>query len=73
MPAVEEPGGLSPLAASVRPVRELWHRLGLPLAGLAAVVPVPTCGMAGASPAHARAATTRCADAAKQLADLAEE
>jgi hypothetical protein len=73
VPAVDQPGGLSALAATVAPVRGLWHRLGLPLAGLASVVPVPTCGMAGASPAHARAATTRCADAARQLTDLAEE
>jgi hypothetical protein len=64
---------LSPLATTVAPVRELWHRLGLPPAGLATVVPVPTCGMAGASPAHARAATVRCADAARQLTDLSQE
>jgi hypothetical protein len=73
VPALEQSGGLSALADTVAPVRELWHRLGLPAAGLATVVPVPTCGMAGASPAHARAATTRCADAARQLTDLAEE
>lgn len=73
VPAVDQPGGLSPLDATVAPVRELWHRLGLPRAGLASVVPVPTCGMAGASPAHARAVTTRCADAARRLTDLSEE
>lgn len=74
VPAVDPPGraGLSPLADTVAPVRELWNRLGLPPAWLARVVPVPTCGMAGASPAHARAATQRCADAARTLADLAD-
>lgn len=73
VPTTDPPGGLSPLAATVAPVRELWHRLGLPVAGLARVVPVPGCGLAGASPAHARAATQRCADAARQLTDHAEE
>lgn len=73
VPSLDPPDGLSPLAATVAPVRELWHRLGLPAAGLARVVPVPACGLAGASPAHARAATQRCADAARQLTDLAEE
>jgi hypothetical protein len=73
VPSLDQAGGLSPLAGSVAPVQELWHRLGLPRAGLASVVPVPTCGMAGASPAYVRAATTRCADTARQLTDLAEE
>ncbi len=79
VPSVD-PGGakgsgtvLSPLAATVAPVRELWQRLGLPNAALARVVPTPGCGMAGASPAYARAATQRCADAARELADLAAE
>jgi hypothetical protein len=72
VPALDQPGGLSPLTATVAPVRELWNRLGLPVALLARVVPVPTCGMAGASPAYARAATQRCADAARTLADLAD-
>lgn len=72
VPAVGSRDGLSALADTVAPVRELWNRLGLPAALLANVVPVPTCGMAGASPAHAKAATQRCADAARTLADLAD-
>ncbi len=73
VPAVDAPGGLSPLATTVSPVQDLWHRLGLPRAGLGQVVPVPACGLAGASPAWVRAVTTRCADAARQLADLGQE
>lgn len=72
VPALDQRAGLSPLADTVAPVRELWNRLGLPAALLARVVPVPTCGMAGASPGHARAATQRCADAARTLTDLAD-
>ncbi|MGQ0624734.1 MAG: methionine synthase [Sporichthyaceae bacterium] len=78
VPALD-PGGaprsgsrLSALAATVAPVVELWNRLGLDTASLARVVPTPTCGMAGASPAYARAATTRCADAGRTLADLGQ-
>ena len=73
VPSLDPPEGLSPLATTVATVQELWHRLGLPAAGLGRVVPVPACGLAGASPAYARAATQRCADAARQLSDLAEE
>ena len=73
VPSTEPAAGLSPLAATVAPVQDLWRRLGLAPAALARVVPVPACGMAGASPAYARAATQRCADAARQLADLAED
>jgi methionine synthase II (cobalamin-independent) len=54
------------------PVRQLFGRLGLPPREFGRVVPVPTCGMAGASDAHVRAATRLCVDAAKVLADLAE-
>lgn len=37
------------------PIRRLWNALGFPVGQLAAgVVPTPTCGMAGASPAYAR-------------------
>ncbi|MBA3743370.1 methionine synthase [Sporichthya sp.] len=72
VPSLDQRAGLSPLADTVAPVAELWNRLGLPAALLARVVPVPTCGLAGASPAYARAATQRCADAARTLADLAD-
>jgi hypothetical protein len=55
-------------------VIRLWQRLGLPLATLPAqVVITPTCGLAGLSPARARAALTRCREAGSMLAELIEE
>src|SRR6185437_5709912 len=52
----------------------LWRRLGLPLATCPdQVVITPSCGLAGASPAYARAALTRCREAASMLAELIEE
>jgi hypothetical protein len=38
---------------------------------LADVVVTPACGLAGASPAHARAVLARCVEAAGALAELA--
>ena len=55
-------------------VIRLWRRLGLPtetLPGQAVIT--PACGLAGASPAQARAALTRCREAASMLAELIEE
>jgi hypothetical protein len=55
-------------------VIRLWRRLGLPLAALPGqAVITPACGLAGASPAQARAALTRCHQAASMLAELIEE
>jgi Cobalamin-independent synthase, Catalytic domain len=55
-------------------VIRLWRRLGLPLATCPdQVVITPACGLAGASPAYARAALTRCREAASMLAELIEE
>jgi len=55
-------------------VIRLWRRLGLPLAGCAAqAVITPACGLAGASPAQARAALARCREAAAVLPELIEE
>ena len=52
----------------------VWRRLGLPLATAPdQVVISPACGLAGASPAYARAALTRCREAASMLAELIEE
>lgn len=52
----------------------LWRRLGLPLSTLAEqAVLTPACGLAGASPAQARAALTRCREAAAMLPELAAE
>lgn len=73
VPAVDAPGtatALSDPAANVDPVRELWNRLGFAPGLLArAVVTTPVCGLAGASPGHARAALTACRRAARVLRD----
>jgi methionine synthase II (cobalamin-independent) len=55
-------------------VLELWHRMGIPAAGLdRQVVLTPACGLAGASLAAARAALARCREAARLLPELIEE
>jgi methionine synthase II (cobalamin-independent) len=55
-------------------VIRLWRRLGLPLATLPdQAVITPACGLASASPPQARAALTRCREAANMLAELIEE
>jgi hypothetical protein len=52
----------------------LWHRMGIPAAGLERqVVLTPACGLAGAPPAAARAALARCREAARLLPELIEE
>lgn len=57
--------------AVLSPLRQLWDRIGLDQALLPTAVAVtPTCGLAGASPAHARAALAACASAGSRLADL---
>ncbi|WP_131738606.1 methionine synthase [Actinomadura roseirufa] len=64
---------LPPLKASAAPVRELWRRLGFPPAQLSRqVVVTPSCGLAGASPRHVRAALKRCRDTARMLHEAAE-
>ncbi|MFI1015562.1 methionine synthase [Streptomyces sp. NPDC020965] len=64
---------LSDPAGSVMGVRMLWRRLGLHPGILAeSVVVTPSCGLAGASPAYARAALAHCALAARSLADNPE-
>ncbi|MFE9723209.1 methionine synthase [Streptomyces sp. NPDC005794] len=65
--ALSDPGG------SVEGVRTLWSRLGLNPGTLReSVVITPSCGLAGASPAYARAALAHCARAARSLADNPE-
>ncbi|MFJ8919024.1 MULTISPECIES: methionine synthase [unclassified Streptomyces] len=65
--ALSDPGG------SVSEVRTLWSRLGLNPGTLSeSVVITPSCGLAGASPAYARAALAHCARAARSLADNPE-
>ncbi|MBH5337136.1 methionine synthase [Streptomyces pactum] len=71
VPAVDGP--LSDPAGSVMGVRTLWRRLGLSPGTLAeSVVVTPACGLAGASPAYARAALAHCVRAARSLADNPE-
>ncbi|MDT0453591.1 methionine synthase [Streptomyces hesseae] len=71
VPGVDGP--LSDPAGSVMGVRTLWRRLGLAPGTLSeSVVVTPSCGLAGASPAYARAALAHCARAAKSLADNPE-
>ncbi|MGN6610450.1 MAG: methionine synthase, partial [Angustibacter sp.] len=48
-----------------------WRDVGLPVAGLADVVVTPTCGLAGASPAGARAALRRAVEVAAELTERA--
>jgi methionine synthase II (cobalamin-independent) len=60
---------LPDLAAVADPARRLWLRLGLDVTGLADVVLTPACGLAGASPAYARLAMSRCREAARRLAE----
>jgi len=67
----DEPGGARETAERVM---RLWRRLGLPLATAAdQAVITPACGLAGASPAEARAALIRCREAAAMLPELIEE
>ncbi|MFF8287649.1 methionine synthase [Streptomyces sp. NPDC016309] len=64
---------LSDPAGSVMGVRTLWRRLGLDPGTLAeSLVVTPSCGLAGASPAYARAALAHCVTAARSLADNPE-
>ncbi|WP_406429754.1 methionine synthase [Streptomyces sp. NBC_01589] len=66
-------GALSDPGGSVMGVRTLWRRLGLNPGTLAeSLVITPSCGLAGASPAYARAALAHCARAARSLADNPE-
>jgi methionine synthase II (cobalamin-independent) len=66
-------GPLSDPAGSVSGVRALWRRLGLAPGDLGSSVAVtPSCGLAGASPAYARAALAHCAKAARSLVDNPE-
>jgi hypothetical protein len=69
--AAREDGGARETAERV--IR-LWRRLGLPLAASPGqAVITPACGLAGASPAGARAVLARCRRAAAMLPELIEE
>jgi methionine synthase II (cobalamin-independent) len=70
VPAVDSSADapMSDLAGSVDPVRRLWRRLGFDPVRLAeSVVVTPACGLAGASPAYARAALRRSRETARAL------
>jgi methionine synthase II (cobalamin-independent) len=74
VPALPDAGpGGRPRDTAERVIR-LWRRLGLPSAtcGEQAVI-TPACGLAGATPAQARAALARCREAARILPELIEE
>jgi Cobalamin-independent synthase, Catalytic domain len=68
------PGAASGARDTAERVIRLYQRLGLPLATCAGqAVITPACGLAGASPAQARAALTRCREAASLVPELIEE
>ncbi|NUT31932.1 MAG: methionine synthase [Hamadaea sp.] len=57
-------------AAVAERVRRVWRTLGFPEPGLAAqVVVTPACGLAGATPAYARAVLAACREAGRRLAE----
>jgi methionine synthase II (cobalamin-independent) len=61
---------LGELRATAGAVRGLWHRLGFPASSLpAGVVVTPACGLAGASPAYARAALRRVREVGRAIAE----
>jgi methionine synthase II (cobalamin-independent) len=71
VPASDAP--LSDLPAMMSPVQALWRRLGQPAESLSrSVVITPTCGMAGASPGHARRALQACVEVARRLGEAPE-
>ncbi len=67
--ALPTTGTRAPASADVADrVRDLWSKLGFPARRLPEqVVVTPACGLAGASPAYARAALTACREAARRL------
>jgi methionine synthase II (cobalamin-independent) len=72
VPAVNDDDGATAEAGgtqAARRVTRLWHRLGLPPESEQVVV-TPGCGMAGATPAWARAALARCREAARILPEM---
>jgi len=61
-------------ATVARSVADAWRRMGLSPASCAPqVVITPACGLAGASPAAARAVLKRCREAARILPEIMEE
>ena len=61
---------LPDVTAMAKPVQEIWRRLGQSPERLpTTVVVTPTCGLAGASPGHARRALEASAKVARRLAE----
>jgi hypothetical protein len=77
IPTAAPPAGQRPDADGRVPATEvidMWLRIGLSAASLTEqVVITPACGLAGASPAYARAALTRCQSAARLIPELIQE
>ena len=73
-PSARDAGRRDGARETAERVIRLYQRLGLPLATCAKqAVITPSCGLAGASAAQARAALTRCHQAASMLAELIED
>jgi hypothetical protein len=68
-----DPGTRLDPAGLADPARALWRRLGFPPGELAeTVVVTPACGLAGATPAYARAALAAARQTARVLAESPE-
>lgn len=67
-PPSAAPSSQAMAASATRQVQDLLHRCGDGSGWLARTVITPTCGLAGASPTHARAALDACRQAAAALA-----
>ncbi|MFE9690352.1 methionine synthase [Micromonospora sp. NPDC005806] len=70
-PALPPPSGRAPTSAQVADrIRQVWDQLGFPRRRLAEqVVVTPACGLAGATPAYARAVLAACRDAGRRLSE----
>lgn len=69
--AVPTSGPLPSVTEVLDAVRGPWSRVGLPDSALADAVLSPACGLAGSSPAHARAVLARLVEAAGALTEAA--
>jgi hypothetical protein len=74
-PGGRPPGGNAATPAdTARTVKEVWRKMALPAAKCAEqVVVTPACGLAGASPAQAKAALRWCVEAARILPEMMGE
>jgi hypothetical protein len=72
--AVPTTGPTGSVRDTARPLRTLWKNLSYPPDTIAQrVVVTPACGLAGTSPATARAALVRAREVARSLAEAPEE